>query len=76
MANHRCLGARCTDYIQCHFSGLDLEKFPHQNINGQMAYWLEILVQISFAPADRKIHFVVWALGIQIGQKELEMTLD
>lgn len=70
------LDVRCVDYIQCHFAGLDLTQFPHQTIAGQTVYHLEVLIQVSLAMTERAIHFSAYALGKEVGRKELAMAHD
>ncbi|KAJ5404810.1 hypothetical protein N7465_006094 [Penicillium sp. CMV-2018d] len=67
---------RCVDYIECHFNGLDLSRFPHQTIAGQTVYYLEVSVEVSFPMTDRVIRFSARALDQDIGEKYLTMAHD
>lgn len=67
---------RRVDYIECHFNGLDLARFPHQTIAGQTVYYLEVSVEVSFPMTDRVIRFSVRALDQEIGEKYLTMAHD
>ncbi|KUM59884.1 hypothetical protein ACN42_g7253 [Penicillium freii] len=67
---------RSVDYIECHFNGLDLSRFPHQTIAGQTVYYLEVSVEVSFPMTDRVIRFSARALGQDIGEKYLTMAHD
>lgn len=67
---------RRVDYIECHFNGLDLARFPHQTIAGQTVYYLEVSVEVSFPMIDRVTRFSARALGQEIGEKYLAIPHD
>ncbi|OJJ43061.1 hypothetical protein ASPZODRAFT_169644 [Penicilliopsis zonata CBS 506.65] len=65
-------GMACIDLIACDFCNVDLSRFPHQIMAGRMMYELEIAIQVSLT--DHTIQFCAYALGQEIGRKEVLMA--
>lgn len=70
------LDVRPVSYIECHFRGLDLARFPSQVIAGRTVYCLEVSVEVSFLMTDQEIRFSARALDQEIGERRLTMPHD